>query len=149
MSFWKKLFGIRSEPSLTATASVPVQRSQPTGSSPANEPSEQVKAWIRAGGLIGPVGIETKVPLSPGSREECEQAIHAAIAEFDQLHPERRVDEPLDILYVAPSDGVLATAKATITVSINLKFRDVTEYKESTSTKDFFDVFQKHGLPSR
>lgn len=118
-------------------------RPEPAKSKP---PSDAVRAWIRAGGLIGPVGVETKVPLSTGSREQCEQAIKDAIAEFDQLHPGRRVDEPLDIEYVAPSNGALATDKATITVSINLKFRDVTDYKESPSTKDFFDVFQKHGL---
>lgn len=155
MSFWKKIFGIRN------------------GSSPTNDPDEQFRAWIRSGSARavnflqtpdehlkafirdgawffpeGGLGIETKVPLSPGSRENCEQAIHAAIAEFDQLHPYRRVNEPVSIAYVAPSDGDLATATATIKVTINVKYKDHADAIASTALKDFFDVFQKHGLPN-
>ena len=155
MSFWKKIFGIRTEYSR------------------ANDPDEQFRAWIRAGsdraikflqspderlrdfirdgaGFFpeGGLGIETKVPLSPGSREKCEQAIHAAIAEFDQLHPYRRINEPVVIAYVAPSDDDSVTATATIKVTINLKYKDIADFKRSEAQKDFFDVFQKYGLPN-
>lgn len=72
--------------------------------------------------------------------------MNAGIAEFDALHPNRRIIEPASIRL---EDVEPATRGCPIfEFRVNLKIKNVSDMKEFANVeKSFFDIFEKRGLP--
>lgn len=138
MSFFRKLFGISScKPSTTAADQ------HQTGSAPVKQTiSEAMRAWIRQGGLVAPVSIQSRIPPSTKTKQDLDHLVADALAEFDVLHPDRRIAESAAVTF-DPSN-----ISAPIEVSVNLKFSSPADFRANIEVeKAFFDIFEKRELP--
>ncbi len=140
MSFWKKLFGIADSPAKSSFKANNVP--SPSAAQVPAPPSEAALAWIRAGGLIGGVEIESDMPPALGGNDACRKIVHEALAEFDALHPGRRLSEPVE-LSASPN------TPARFIVRVNLKIQSLADGRANLMNveKDFFEIFQRRGLP--
>jgi hypothetical protein len=137
MSLLQKLFAIFSTTPQTAASS------QSTTTRPSNQPpSESVRAWIRQGGLVAPVTIESLFPPSIVTRQDLDRLVADALAEFDAQHPGRRIAEPAEVRFDP------ANLAAPIEISVNLKYTNSADFKAGRDVMiAFFDIFERRKLP--
>jgi len=138
MSFFQKLFGIFSSKPPAAT-----RLQSPATQLPTTPPiSEAARTWIRQGGLVGPVGIQSNIPPSIKTKEDLDHLVADALAEFDALYPNRRIAEPANVAFDPSS------ASAQIDVGVKLKYNNAADFRANIDvTKALFDIFEKRGLP--
>lgn len=118
--------------------------SQPPAMQPSVEQpiSEPMRAWIRQGGLVVPLSIQSRVPPSIATKQDLDQMVADALAEFDLLHPDRRIAEP------ASSAFDPSSISAPIEVRINLKFSSAADFRTNIDVeKALFDIFERRQLP--
>jgi hypothetical protein len=139
-NFWNRLFGM--DELKQANQARSMHKDSLLGKAGQRKASELSTAWIKAGGIIGPVGIDCNIDPKFSSEAECRNFVEQALADFDREHPARRLAEPLDLVYkVVNKDGILVPA---IKFEVKLKYENINDARQHmrTVSKAFFDRFE-------